>query len=218
MPSRTVHLNSYIKNVKSTVVRGVRWAGGLSARTPQTVRQGPADRPREGRGLSAQSTRAHTVLSSFEVNNGPSTLDPWTLRPEANFLENLRQKPQILNKSQKAAEYTSQGPGLSAPHLKTNLSQDFQRNPLNKWNRHSSKCNACKFLIKVVLWKVKPMKLIPLDSAAIYPINPAIYHPLIALWPAKIKTLSFTFALSSFQHMPYKTSLCIPHELIISPD
>jgi hypothetical protein len=42
------------------------------------------------------------------------------------------------------------------------------------------------------------MKLIPLDSTAIYPINLVIYHPLIALWPAKIKTLAFTFALSSF--------------------
>jgi hypothetical protein len=34
----------------------------------------------------------------------------------------------------------------------------------------------------------------------------------------KNKTLSFTFALSSFQLMPYKTSLCTPYELIISPD
>jgi hypothetical protein len=60
------------------------------------------------------------------------------------------------------------------------------------------KCNACKFLIKVALWKVKPMKLIPLDSTTIYPINTVIYQPLIALWPTKIKTLAFTFALSSF--------------------
>jgi hypothetical protein len=30
------------------------------------------------------------------------------------------------------------------------------------------------FLIQVALWKVKPMKLIPLDSTAIYPINPVI--------------------------------------------
>jgi hypothetical protein len=29
---------------------------------------------------------------------------------------------------------------------------------------------------------------------AIYPINPVICHPLITLWPAKIKTLAFTFA------------------------
>jgi hypothetical protein len=42
------------------------------------------------------------------------------------------------------------------------------------------------------------MKLIPLDTRAIYPINPAIYHPLITLRPAKIKTLDFTFAFSSF--------------------
>jgi hypothetical protein len=67
-------------------------------------------------------------------------------------------------------------------------------------------------LIKVALWKIKPMKLTPLNSTAIYPINPVIYNPPTA------KTLSFTFALSSFQHMTYKTSLCIPHELIISPD
>jgi hypothetical protein len=91
-----------------------------------------------------------------------------------------------------------QGPGLSVPQLKTDFSQDFQQNLFIKWNRHSSKCNACKFLIKVALWKVKPMKLTLLDSTTIYPINPVIYHPLIALWPAKIKTLDFTFALSSF--------------------
>jgi hypothetical protein len=42
------------------------------------------------------------------------------------------------------------------------------------------------------------MSLTPLDSTTIYPINPVIYHPLIALWPAKIKTLAFTFAFSFF--------------------
>jgi hypothetical protein len=52
-------------------------------------------------------------------------------------------------------------------------------------------------LIKVALW-IKPMKLIPLNSTPIYPTNPIIYHPLIALWPAKIKTQSFTFTLSFF--------------------
>jgi hypothetical protein len=76
---------------------------------------------------------------------------------------------------------SAQGPGLSAPQQKFGFSQDFQRNLFNKRSRHSSKCNACKFLIKVALWKVKPMKLIPLDSTAIYPFNPVIYHPLIAL-------------------------------------
>jgi hypothetical protein len=42
------------------------------------------------------------------------------------------------------------------------------------------------------------MKLIPLDSTSIYPINPVIYRPLITLWPAKRKTLAFTFAFISF--------------------
>jgi hypothetical protein len=40
---------------------------------------------------------------------------------------------------------------------------------------------ARKFLIKVALWKVKPMKLIPIDSMAMYSINPVIYHPLTTL-------------------------------------
>jgi hypothetical protein len=44
-------LNSNGKNAKSTAVRGARWAGRI-------VRQGPADRLRVGRGLSARSTRA----------------------------------------------------------------------------------------------------------------------------------------------------------------
>jgi hypothetical protein len=38
------------------------------------------------------------------------------------------------------------------------------------------------------------------------------------LMTGKNKTLSFTFALSSFQHKPYKTFSFIPHDLIISPD
>jgi hypothetical protein len=98
----------------------------------RTIRQGPADRPREGRGLSALSTRAHPVLSSFEVNNGPSGIDPRTVRPEANFLEKLCHKPHVLNKSQKPAECPPQGPGLSVQHLKLDFSQNFQRNPFNK--------------------------------------------------------------------------------------
>jgi hypothetical protein len=94
--------------------------------TPRTVRQGPTDRPREGRGLSTLSTRAHPVLSSFEVNNGPSALDPRIVCTKANFLEKLCQKPQIFNKSQKHADRPPQGPGLSAQHLKTDFSKDFQ--------------------------------------------------------------------------------------------
>jgi hypothetical protein len=98
--SRTVHgalvdcprLNSNGKNAKSTTVRGACWA---------TVRQKPADRPRVGRGPSAGPPELHTVLSSFEVNFGPSALDPWTVCPEAILLENLCQKPQILNKTQR---------------------------------------------------------------------------------------------------------------------
>jgi hypothetical protein len=90
------------------------------------------------------------------------------------FLENIWQKPQLLNKYQKPADRPPREPGLSAQHLKTDFSKDFQRNPFTKRNRHSSECNAYKFLIKVALWKVKPMKLTPLDSTAIYPINPVI--------------------------------------------
>jgi hypothetical protein len=85
-------LNSNGKNAKSTAVRGVRWAG-------RTIHQDPVDCPPGTRGLSALSTRAHPVLSGFEVNNGPFSMDPRTVRPEANFLEKLCQKPQVLNKS-----------------------------------------------------------------------------------------------------------------------
>jgi hypothetical protein len=145
--------------------------GGLSARNPRTFRLGPVDFPPGPRGLSAgrrgpstRSTRAAHVLSSFKENN-----DPRTVRLEANFLENLCQKTQILYKSQKPADRPPQVPGLSAQHLKTDFSKDFQRSPFTKRNRHPSKCNACKFLIKVALWKVKPIKLTPLDSMAIYP-------------------------------------------------
>jgi hypothetical protein len=90
------------------------------------------------------------------------------------FLENLCQKPQLLNKYQKPADRSPREPGLSTQHLKTDFSIDFQQNPFTKRNRHSSKCNAYKFLIKVALWNVKPMKLTPLDSTTIYPINPVI--------------------------------------------
>jgi hypothetical protein len=96
------------------------------------------------------------------------------IRLEAHFLENFCQKSQVLNKYKKPADRPAQGSGLSARHLKTNFSYDFQWNPFTKRNRHSSKCNACKFLIQVALWKVKPMKLIPLDSTTIYPINMVI--------------------------------------------
>jgi hypothetical protein len=67
----------------------------------------------------------HTVLSGFEVNNKPSASDPRTIRLEAKFLENLCQKPQILNKSQKPADRPPREPGLSAQHLKTDFSKDF---------------------------------------------------------------------------------------------
>jgi hypothetical protein len=87
-------LNSNGKNAKSTAVKGVCWAR-------RTVRQDPAD---------ALSTRAHPVLSSFEVNNGPSALDPRTVCPEANFVEKLCPKPQILIKSQKPADCPPKGP------------------------------------------------------------------------------------------------------------
>jgi hypothetical protein len=86
--SRTVHdaltdcprLNSNGKNAKSTTVRGARWVG-------RTVLQDPADCPRAGHDRPPGPPELHTVLSSFEVNNGLSTIDPRIVRPEAIFLE-----------------------------------------------------------------------------------------------------------------------------------
>jgi hypothetical protein len=78
------HLNSSNgKNVKSTAGRGARWAG-------RTVRQDPADCPpvrRQAADCPLDPPELHTVLSSFEVNNGLSAIDPRTVRPEAIFLE-----------------------------------------------------------------------------------------------------------------------------------
>jgi hypothetical protein len=172
--------------------------GGLSARTPRTVHEGHADRPMVGRGPSARSTRAAHRSVWNEVNFGPFTEDPRTVRPKKIFLEKLCQKPQIFNKSQEPVDRSLQESRLSAPQQKTDFSQDFQRNLFIFWKRHSSKCNACKFLIKVALWKVKPMKLIPLDSTSIYTINQVIYHPITTLWLPKMKSLALTFSLSSF--------------------
>jgi hypothetical protein len=90
-------LSSNRKNAKSTAVRGARWAR-------RTVRQDPADHPRVGRGLTPGPPELHTVLSGFEVKFGRSTLDPWTVRPEAIFLEKLCQKTQILNRTQRPAD------------------------------------------------------------------------------------------------------------------
>jgi hypothetical protein len=96
MPSRTVLI--WIPTVKtrsqrlSEVVVGL---GGLSARTPRTVRVGPADGPREDRGPSTRSTELHAVLFGFEENNGPPAWGPRTVCLEAHFLENFCQKTQI---------------------------------------------------------------------------------------------------------------------------
>jgi hypothetical protein len=169
--------------------------GGLSTRTLRTVRQGLTDRPRVGHRPSAWSSWAAHGSVWFEVNFGLSALDPRTVRSEVIFSQKTFPKTSDFKKTSKARGPSAPRARLSAPQLKSDFSQDFQRNPFIKWNRHSSKCNACKFLIKVALWKVKPMKLIPLDSTAIYHINPVICHPLIALWPAKNKNPSFYLCL-----------------------
>jgi hypothetical protein len=136
-------LNSNGKNTKSTTVGGARWVGQTAARTPQTVRLGPADCPQACRDRPPGPPELHTVLSSFEVNNGLSAIDPRIVRPKAIFLEKHCQKPYRLNKSQRPADRPPQGPGLSAPQQKTDFSQDFQRNLFNKRCHPSSKCNAC---------------------------------------------------------------------------
>jgi hypothetical protein len=99
--------------------------------------------------VRGQSARKRIFLKTFAQNSG--------IKIKINHQRTVRPKD-----------------GLSAQYLKTVFPYDFQRILFTKRNRHSSKCNACKFLIQVALWKVKPMKLIPLDSTAIYPINPVI--------------------------------------------
>jgi hypothetical protein len=137
MPSRTVRdaladcprLNSNSKNAKSTAGRTGCWAG-------RTVHLDPADLPRAGR---------RPVLK--RITDRPQEargLSIW----KRIFLENFCQKPQILNKYQKPADRPPREPGLSAQHLKTDFSWDFQQNPFTKRNHHSSKCNACKFWSK----------------------------------------------------------------------
>jgi hypothetical protein len=178
-------LNSNGKIVRSTAEAAVRWAG-------RTVRQGYADCPPGPRGLSAGWPRTvcpgPRAAPRSVANNGPSAAprgpSAWSRRtvrlvpadrpPGSAFSRNLLPKTQLLNKNQRPADRPPEGPGLSARNQKTCFSFDFQRKPFTKRNRHSSKCNACKLLIQVALWKVKPMKLIPLDSTAIYPINPVI--------------------------------------------
>jgi hypothetical protein len=74
MPSRTVRV--WIPTVKTRSQRLAELAvgpGEPSARTPWTIRLGPADCPQVGRGPSARSTELHPVLLGFEENNGPST-------------------------------------------------------------------------------------------------------------------------------------------------
>jgi hypothetical protein len=112
-------LNSNGKNLKSTAGETDHWAG-------QTVRQDPTDRPLGPRELSAGRPRTvrpvHRAAPCSVKNNGPSAWGPRTVRLEAHFLENFCQKSQILNKYQKPADRLPQGPGLSAQHLKTDIS------------------------------------------------------------------------------------------------
>jgi hypothetical protein len=141
--------------------------GGLSARTLGTVRGQAADRP------PGPPSRVLFCLLLKRIIDRPHRargLSAW----KRIFLENFCQKRRILNKYQIPTDRPPREPGLSAQDLKDDFSQVFQQNPFTKRNRHSSKCNACKFLIQVALRKVKPMKLIPLDSTTIYPINPVI--------------------------------------------
>jgi hypothetical protein len=93
MPSQTVRV--WIPTVKTRSQWLLEWPvglGGLSARTPRnfllgrrTVCGKAVDRP-------PGPPELHTVLSSFEVNYGPSAVDPRTVHSEAIFLEKLCQK------------------------------------------------------------------------------------------------------------------------------
>jgi hypothetical protein len=78
-------LNSNGKNAKSTAGRTGHWAG-------RTVRLGPVDCPRAGRGPSALSTKLHPVLFGSEESNGPSARGLWTVRLEAYFSRKLLPK------------------------------------------------------------------------------------------------------------------------------
>jgi hypothetical protein len=155
-----LRLNSNGKTAKSTSVRSDRWAG-------RTFHQDPADCPRVDHGPSARSTELHSILLRItDRPPGVRGLSAW----KRIFSKTFAKKSQILNKYQKPADRPPKG--LDCPPNTWKLI--FLKNPFTKRNRHSSKYNTCKFLIQVTLWKVKPMKLIPLDSTSIYPINPVI--------------------------------------------
>jgi hypothetical protein len=123
-----LHTND--KNVKSTVVRSGRWAG-------RTVCQEPADRPpgpRRPSAWAAQTVRGQAADRSLD----PPSCTPFCLvlrritdhphRAHGQsawkriFLEDICQKPQILNKYQTPTDRPPREPGLSAQHLKTNVS------------------------------------------------------------------------------------------------
>jgi hypothetical protein len=118
--SRTVHdaladcprLNSNGKNAKSTAVRSGCWAG-------RTVRLGPADCPRAGRGPSAWSTELHCVL--LRITDRPPRvrgLSAWKRIFSKTFAKKLR----YLNENQTPADRPPRELGLSAQHLKTDFS------------------------------------------------------------------------------------------------
>jgi hypothetical protein len=122
------------------------------------------DRPPGPRGLSAGGPRTvrpvHRAAPRSVTNNRPSTTprgpSAWSERtvrlvpadrpPGSTFSQKLLPKTQVLNKNQQPTDCPPQGPRLSARYLKTCFSYDFQVNTFTKRNRHSSKCNACKFL------------------------------------------------------------------------
>jgi hypothetical protein len=112
-------LNSNGKNTKSTAGETDHWVG-------RTVRQDPTDGPPGPQGLSAGRPRTvclvHRAAPSSVKNNGPSAWGPRTVAWKRIFSKTFAKKTQILNKYQKPADHPPQGPGLSAQHLKTDIS------------------------------------------------------------------------------------------------
>jgi hypothetical protein len=99
MPSRTTRV--WIPMVKPRSQR-LSWVivgpGGLSARTPQTVRVGPSDCPRVDRGPSARSTELHSVLLRItDRPPGVRGLFAWKRIFSKTFSKNLKYLINIKN-------------------------------------------------------------------------------------------------------------------------